>query len=49
MQDSAARVEPDDKLLKHPAFRNYWVARLLAQTAQGALLYGLLVLIVDRT
>jgi MFS family permease len=49
MQDSAARVAPGDKLLKHPGFRDYWLARLLAQTAQGALLYGLLVLIVDRT
>jgi len=36
-------------LLAQPMFRNYWLARLLGQAGQGALLYGLLVLIVDRT
>jgi putative hydrolase of HD superfamily len=36
-------------LLNNEAFRAFWLARLAAQTAQGALLYGLLVLIVDRT
>lgn len=30
-------------------FRNYWLARLLGQAAQGAMLYGLLILIIDRT
>jgi len=32
-----------------PAFRSWWIARLLSQTAQAALLYGLLILITDRT
>jgi len=36
-------------LLSLPVFRNYWLARLLGQAGQGALLYGLLILIVDRT
>lgn len=30
-------------------FRRFWYARVLAQTAQGALLYGLLILLVDQT
>jgi MFS family permease len=37
------------KLLKDPVFRAWWNARLLSQTAQAALLYGLLILITDRT
>jgi MFS family permease len=49
MHGKTARLASEDKLLERPMFRNYWLARLLAQTAQGALLYGLLVLIVDRT
>lgn len=36
-------------LLKEPVFRAWWNARLLSQTAQAALLYGLLILITDRT
>lgn len=36
-------------LLREPQFGAYWLARLLGQTAQGALLYGLLILIADRT
>ena len=42
------RVEPE-RLLGQPAFRAFWLSRLLSQTAQGALLYGLFILIVDRT
>lgn len=37
------------RLLKEPVFRAWWNARLLSQTAQAALLYGLLILITDRT
>lgn len=37
------------RLLARPAFRAYWLARVAAQTAQGALLYGLLVFVVDKT
>ena len=40
---------PPEALLRLPAFRAYWLARLFSQTAQGALLYGLFILIVDRT
>ena len=36
-------------LLKEPVFRAWWNARLLSQTAQAALLYGLLILITHRT
>jgi MFS family permease len=32
-----------------PAFRAWWTARLLSQTAQAALLYSLLILITNRT
>lgn len=39
----------DGWLLGRPAFRSYWLSRLLSQTAQSALLYGLLILIVDQT
>ncbi len=37
------------RLLSDPVFRAWWIARLLSQTAQAALLYGLLILITDRT
>lgn len=43
---SAAR-EPS--LFASDAFLLYWMSRLLTQTAQGALIYGLLVILVDRT
>jgi len=48
------REQPDNVtdnvgLLKEPVYRAWWNARLLAQTAQAALLYGLLILITDRT
>jgi len=36
-------------LLTQETYRLYWFSRLLAQTGQGALIYGLLILIVDRT
>jgi MFS family permease len=36
-------------LLKDDTFRLYWLSRLLAQLGQNALLYALLVIVVDRT
>jgi len=39
----------DFRLLDNDAFRAWWFSRLVAQTAQAALLYGLLILIVDQT
>jgi hypothetical protein len=44
------RVLPfDHPLLQQDAFRAYWLSRLLGQAAQGAVLYALLIVIVDRT
>lgn len=37
------------RLLSWIPFRRYWFSRLASQTAQAALLYGLLILLVDRT
>lgn len=34
-------------LLNEPDFRTLWLSRLLSQTAQGALLYAMLILVVD--
>ncbi|MBA2277562.1 MAG: MFS transporter [Chloroflexia bacterium] len=34
-------------LLSEPGFRTFWLSRLISQTAQGALLYALLILVVD--
>ncbi|MER3403858.1 MAG: hypothetical protein C4289_00670 [Chloroflexota bacterium] len=39
----------DHPLLREDAFRAFWLSRLLGQAAQGAVLYALLVVIVDRT
>ena len=36
-------------LLGDPVYLNFWLSRLLSQTAQGAILYALLILITDRT
>lgn len=47
--DEPVRSAGEDNLLQRPSFRSYWFARIAGQTAQGALLYGLLVLVVDRT
>lgn len=46
-----SQTPPHDNrgLLKEPVFRAWWNARLVSQTAQAALLYGLLILITDRT
>lgn len=44
------RVTPGhDSLLHDEAFRIWWLTRLACQTGQGALLYALLILVVDRT
>ncbi len=44
------RVTPGkDSLLHDEAFRLWWLTRLACQTAQGALLYALLIIVVDRT
>jgi MFS family permease len=37
----------EESLLRDPDFRVLWLSRLLSQTAQGALLYALLILVVD--
>ena len=39
----------DHPLLLQPAFRTFWFSRLAIQTAQGALLYTLLIVVADRT
>lgn len=39
--------DPDESLLKDPTFRLFWLSRLLSQTAQGALLYALMILVID--
>jgi MFS family permease len=36
-------------LLGEPLYRNFWLSRLLSQTAQGAILYALLILVTDKT
>ena len=36
-------------LLGDPLYSRFWLSRLLSQTAQGAILYALLILITDRT
>ena len=36
-------------LLSDPDFRCFWFSRLLSQTAQGAMLYALLILVTDLT
>ena len=36
-------------LLEDPIYRSFWLSRLLSQTAQGAILYALLILVTDKT
>lgn len=38
-----------ESLLGNSVYLNFWLSRLLSQTAQGALLYALLILVTDRT
>jgi MFS family permease len=42
-----SREKPEPSLLDDLDFRVLWLSRLLSQTAQGALLYALLILVVD--
>jgi MFS family permease len=37
----------DQALLKNPHFRLLWLSRLCSQTAQGALMYALMILVID--
>lgn len=52
---ASARQGPPDvsaeskHILHDHRFRAYWLSRIASQTAQAALLYGLLILIVDRS
>ena len=39
----------DQPLLRDPTFRTFWLSRLFVQLAQGAMLYALLILVVDLT
>ncbi len=39
--------EKEKSLLKDPTFRLFWLSRLMSQTAQGALLYALMILVID--
>jgi MFS family permease len=46
----ARRVTPPDRsLLRDEAFRFWWLTRFACQVAQGALLYALLIIVVDQT
>lgn len=42
-------VEAQPKLLDDGAYRAWWMSRLLSQTAQAAMLYGLLIVIINQT
>lgn len=42
-------ARPDRSLFDDPTFLAFWISRFLVQVAQGALMYGLLVLIIDTT
>ena len=42
-----AVVVSEPSVLADPAFRTLWLSRLIAQTAQGSLLYALLIMVVD--
>jgi MFS family permease len=42
-------VVKQPSLLREEAFLLFWVCRLITQTAQGALVYALLIILVDRT
>lgn len=46
-QREAAGQVAQPSLLNEQDFRTLWLSRLLAQTAQGALLYAMLILVVD--
>lgn len=44
-----ARIGKQPSLLRDEAFFLYWLSRLLTQIGQGALVYALLIILVDRT
>lgn len=44
-----ARARLQRTLLAQPSFRLYWLSRICGQSAQGAILYALLILVADRT
>jgi len=39
----------ESSLLRDETFFLFWLSRLVTQTAQGALAYALLIIVVDRT
>lgn len=43
------RTPRQPSLFTIDGFRAYWVSRLLTQTAQGALMYAMLIVVADRT
>ena len=45
----AVTAEPHPPLMDDERFRVFWLSRLVTQTAQGALLYALLIVVVDQT
>jgi MFS family permease len=45
----SSSVTRQPNLLTQEGFRLFWLSRLLTQTAQGALVYALLIIVVDRT
>ncbi|MCA9858910.1 MAG: hypothetical protein KC438_04270 [Thermomicrobiales bacterium] len=47
--DPAIPEAEKTSLFEDPTFFAFWVSRFLVQVAQGALMYGLLVLVVDST
>jgi MFS family permease len=48
-QARRASVEKAPSLLHDEAFLLFWISRVLTQTAQGAIVYALLILVADRT
>lgn len=45
----SSRGPRQPNLLSQEAFRLWWFSRLLTQTAQGAIVYALLIIVVDKT
>ncbi len=46
---SRTRQPKHPPLLKEETFRIFWLSRVMAQTAQGALIYAFLLIVADRT
>jgi MFS family permease len=49
VEHQRAPAVPQPPLLQDFSFRNLMLSRLLSQTAQGAIMYALLIILVDRT